>query len=275
MILYSSLWDEKALEGSVFRLLESDEPAAVEVVREEGLSPFFFTCDHAGRRLPRRLGDLGLPESELVRHIAWDIGAVAVAHALAEHFDACLITQAYSRLVIDCNRPTHVPSSIPTISEETVIPGNHGLDPAEITARRREIFDVYHGAIEAALDAREARGQPTVLVSVHSFTPVFKGFHRPWDLGLLYHRYDRLASWLKDRLDADGDLVVGDNEPYAVSDTTDYTIPVYGEHRGIPHIMFEIRQDLIAEPPGQKAWADRLSDLLRPVPNRLAAQGEL
>jgi predicted N-formylglutamate amidohydrolase len=263
------------LEGSVFRLLEPDEPAAVEVLRADGASPLFLTCDHAGRRLPKRLGNLGLPEEELSRHIAWDIGAADVAKALSAHFDASLVTQTYSRLVIDCNRPSEVPSSIPVISEETDIPGNHGLDPAEIDARRREIFEVYHHAIASALDDREARGQPTVLVSVHSFTPIFKGFRRPWDIGLLYHRDNRLARWLGDLLDAEEDLVVGDNEPYAVSDTTDYTIPVYGEGRGIPHIMLEIRQDLIDEPHGQKAWADRLSELLQHVLDRLAETGEL
>lgn len=263
------------MEGSAFRLLEPDEPAAVEVLRAEGASPLFFTCDHAGRRLPRRLGDLGLPDEELGRHIAWDIGAADVAKALSAHFDASLVTQTYSRLVIDCNRPPEVPSSIPVISEETDISGNHDLDPAEIEARRREIFHVYHEAITAALDDRQARGQPTVLISVHSFTPIFKGFRRPWDIGLLYQRDTRLARWLGDLLDAEGELVVGDNEPYAVSDTTDYTIPVHGERRGLPHVMLEIRQDLIDDTHGQQAWADRLSQLLQQILDRLADAGEL
>ncbi len=243
-------------------LLGADEPAPVILTRPDGLSPFFLTCDHAGRRIPRALGDLGLPESERSRHIAWDIGAAAVAHRLSDLLDACLVEQVYSRLVIDCNRDPSVSSSMPEISETTAIPGNAGLGEAERQARVRAVFEPYHRATAEALDKRRDAGRETVLVAVHSFTPVFKGVDRPWHVGVLYNRDDRLARILLDLFAEEGDLVVGDNEPYRVSDATDYGIPVHGERRGIVHVELELRQDLIADEAGQAAWAERLARLL-------------
>jgi predicted N-formylglutamate amidohydrolase len=228
----------------------------------DGASPFFLVCDHAGRLLPRRLGGLGLPESEIRRHIGWDIGIEATSRLLAQSLDAPLICQIYSRLVIDCNREPGVESSIPEISETTTIPGNLDLGQAERRARRQAIFEPYHARIAAELDRRTRLGRPTVLVAMHSFTPVFKRFVRPWHVGILYNRDRRIAEILLDLLMREGDLVVGDNEPYSVSDLTDYTIPVHGERRGIPHVEIEIRQDLITAPEGQAAWAKRLTRLL-------------
>lgn len=244
------------------RLLAEDEPDPVVLRRPDGRSPFFLTCDHAGRRVPRALGDLGLPAAEFDRHIAWDIGAAGVARRMAEALDATLIEQVYSRLVIDCNRDPSVPSSIVEISELTPIPGNVGLSEEARAARRMEIFEPYQASITAALDRRAREGRETVLVAVHSFTPVFKGFVRPWHVGVLYNRDPELSRILFGLFEAEGDLVVGDNEPYQVSDASDYGIPVHGERRGIPHVELEIRQDLIAEPAGQAEWAERLVRLL-------------
>jgi predicted N-formylglutamate amidohydrolase len=243
-------------------LLSSDEPAPVVIDHAQGSSDLFLTCDHAGRRMPVKLGQLGVSDAEMERHIAYDIGARAVAVALADALDATLIRQVYSRLVIDCNREPSVPSSIPEISEVTAIPGNVGLTQAQRDARRAEIFQPYHDAIAAALDARAARGQPTALVAVHSFTPVYKGESRPWQAGLLYNRDARLSLLLKQMLEAEGGLVIGDNQPYFVSDLTDYTIPVHAERRGLPYLELEIRQDLIATEAGQAEWAARLIRLL-------------
>lgn len=243
-------------------LLFPDEPAAVLVDHPSGSSDLFLTCDHAGRRMPRRLGQLGLPDAELERHIAYDIGARAVAVAVADALDATLIAQVYSRLVIDCNRDPAVASSIPEISEVTEIPGNRGLTDVQRAARRREIFEPYHAAIAAALDARATAGRPTALVAVHSFTPVYKGEARPWHAAVLYNRDARLSLILKDLLEREGGLIIGDNQPYFVSDLTDYTIPVHAERRGLPYLELEIRQDLIATEAGQREWADRLIRLL-------------
>jgi len=254
------------------RLLDADEVPPVVEENACSQSPFFFTCDHYGRLIPRALGDLGVPASEMERHIAWDIGIAGVATMLAKEMDVHLIAQRYSRLVIDCNRPFESPGSIPLISEATEIPGNGGLDPAQAAARQQAIFIPYHGRIAQALDARKAQGLPTILVSLHSFTPVYAGIARPWHIGTLYHRADRLPHLLRDKLRLEGDLVVGDNEPYAVSDATDYTIPVHGEKRGLMHTGVEIRQDLIGDQAGQQQWAERLARILREIEEDLHAK---
>ena len=243
-------------------LLAPDEPAAVIDYRANGASPFLLVCDHAGRRIPRSLHNLGLAPNDLARHIAWDIGIAGVGRALADRLDACLIMQPYSRLVIDCNRPPGGATSIALVSDGTSIPGNENLSGHDAALRLRDIFTPYHRAIADALDARAKARRPTILISLHSFTPVFAGFVRPWQASVLYHRYGALAQALLALLRAPGDLVVGDNEPYDVTDDTDYTIPVHGEQRGVPHVAIEIRQDLIGEEAGQRQWAERLADLL-------------
>ena len=221
------------------------------------------------------LGDLGLPDSERRRHIGWDIGIAGVADQLAGALGAHLVAQRYSRLVIDCNRPPEAPSSIPVISEATAVPGNEGLSRGEAEARRRVIFDPYHQRIRDVIDRRQRDGVPTVLVALHSFTPVYAGVARPWHIGTLYHRDTRLPPLLLQHLRAEPGLVVGDNEPYAVSDETDYTIPVHGEKRELMNSGIEIRQDLIAGPAGQKQWADRLARVLGEIEATLRAQGLL
>jgi predicted N-formylglutamate amidohydrolase len=237
-----------------------------------GRSPFLFTCDHYGRLIPRVLGDLGLPESEVTRHIAWDVGIAGVAEQLAAQLDAHLVAQRYSRLVIDCNRPPHVPSSIPLISEAITIPGNEGLTHEEAEGRRQAIFEPYHRRIDEIIDKRLHAGMPTVLVALHSFTPVYAGIARPWHIGTLYHRDTTLPPLLLKHLRGEADLVVGDNEPYAVSDETDYTIPVHGEMRGLLNTGIEIRQDLISDQAGQQAWADRLARILAEIEVALRAE---
>ena len=243
-------------------LLDPNEPDPVALENEAGDSVFFLTCDHAGRNIPRQLDGLGLPEHETLRHIAWDIGIGAVGRQLSQLLDAAVILQSYSRLVIDCNRDPNVASSIPEISETTEIPGNHGLDEAARAARVEAIFRPYHDGLAAALDRRAAEGRASVLVALHSFTPVFKGVSRPWHVAVLFNRDSRLAHPLAESLRAEGAFFVGENEPYAVSDVTDYTVPVHGERRGLPHVEIEIRQDLITERAGQMEWAERLARLL-------------
>ena len=244
------------------RLLEPDEPDPVTIRHADGASPFFLTCDHAGRRVPKTLGNMGLPAAEFDRHIAWDIGAAGVSRLVSGTLNAPLVEQVYSRLVIDCNRDPTVPSAIPEISELTPIPANVGIWPAERQARIEDVFAPYQAAITRLLDRRAAEGRETLLVAMHSFTPVFKGFVRPWQVGVLYNRDPALALILFDLFLKEGDLVVGDNEPYHVSDATDYGVPVHGERRKIPHVEIEIRQDLIADEEGQRTWAERLIRLL-------------
>jgi predicted N-formylglutamate amidohydrolase len=243
-------------------LLAPDEPPPVIEYLTIGRSPFLLVCDHAGRRIQRRLGNLGLSEADLARHIAWDIGIAGVGRRLADRLDACLIMQPYSRLVIDCNRPLGSAASIASLSEGTKIAGNENVSADDAALRGREIFEPYHQAIDKHLDARQKARQPAILISLHSFTPVYAGISRPWQVGVLYNRTNTLAHALRDLLRAPGDLIVGDNEPYSVSDDTDYTIPVHGERRGIAHVAIEIRQDLIGDEDGQLYWADRLAGLM-------------
>jgi predicted N-formylglutamate amidohydrolase len=243
-------------------LLAPDEPLPFEVEGRGGRSPFVIICDHAGRRLPRALETLGLPAPELERHIAWDIGAAGVARRLAAALDAFVICQPYSRLVIDCNRPLEARDSIVTRSERTVIHGNEGLARDDADRRAREIFHPYHDQIRGELDRRRQEGRPSLLVAMHSFTPVFMDVARPWHVGVLFNRDARLAQPMLSLLRDERDLVVGCNEPYAVTDQSDFSLVHHGEQRGIPHVELEIRQDLITDQAGQNAWAERLARLL-------------
>jgi predicted N-formylglutamate amidohydrolase len=245
-----------------YRLLGADEPPPFIEDRRQGRSNFVIVVDHASQRIPRRLGDLGLPAAELQRHIAWDIGALGVARRMAATLDAPLVAQNYSRLVIDCNRNPEVATSIPTVGESIEIPGNMALSGEEVAARRREIFDPYHDHIRALLDERAAAGRPTILVAQHSMTNIFKGVRREMQAAVLYNRDRRFAGLVLDGLRAEADLVIGDNEPYFVSDDTDYSIPQHGEARGLPHVEIEIRQDLILHDAGQEDWARRLCRVL-------------
>ena len=252
-------------------LLAADEPPPFTLERPDGRSHFFLACDHAGRLIPRALGDLGVSEAERRRHIAWDIGAAGVTRSLAARLDAFAILQTYSRLVVDCNRDPAVPSAMPEISELTPIPGNVGLDGQGRAARVAAIHAPYHDRIAAELDTRAKAGRDTLIVAVHSFTPVFKGERRRMHAGVLYNRHRAFPHIVLDLLRAEGDIEVGDNAPYAVSDATDYTIPVHGERRGLPHVEIEIRQDLIADPAGEEAWAARLERVLNEAWRRYRA----
>ena len=245
------------------RLLQADEPPPFTATGLDGTSNFVIVVDHASRRIPRRLAGLGLPPQELERHIAWDIGALEVARRMAAALDAPLVAQNYSRLVIDCNRDPQVPAAIVQVSEYTAVPGNADLGPAEIAARHADIFAPYHACIAALLEARQAAGRRTILVAQHSMTPVLKGVSRPMHAAVLYNRDRRFAGLVLEELRREAALVIGDNEPYFVSDATDFTIPHHGERRGLPHVEIELRQDLISAAPGQEEWAQRLVRVLR------------
>lgn len=255
--------DRSAAGSGGHTLLAADEPPPFMELGRQGQSNFVILVDHASPRIPRALGDLGLPTSELQRHIAWDIGALGVARRMAAALDAPLVAQNYSRLVIDCNRDPKVAASIPAVGESTEVPGNIGLSGDEIAARRAEIFDPYHDHVRALLDERLAAGRPTILVAQHSMTNIFKGQRREMHAAVLYNRDRRFAGLVLDRLRRETDLQIGDNEPYFVSDETDYTIPRHGEARGLPHVEIEIRQDLIGEDAGQHAWARLITRALQ------------
>ncbi|MBF6558885.1 MAG: N-formylglutamate amidohydrolase [Candidatus Binataceae bacterium] len=250
------------MDEPAYCLIAGDEPPPLTVTNCDARSPFVVVTDHAGKYLPRRLQMLGLTHTECERHIAWDIGAGAVSILIGAALDAVVIRQNYSRLAIDCNRRPGSATSIVELSELTIVPGNIGLGEAQVASRVQEIFRPYHDRIADELNRRLLAGRPSALIAMHSFTPVYHSVARPWHVGVLYNRDPRLATKLIGLLRREPGLVVGDNQPYSVSDASDYTIPVHGEQRDLPHVAIEIRQDLIADEDGQRRWADLLARLI-------------
>lgn len=238
-------------------MLAADEPAGFEVVNADGTGSAVLLCDHASNRLPRWLGALGLSAAALADHIAWDPGAAAVARRLSDLLHAPLVLSGYSRLVIDCNRPLDSPESIPAQADGVPVPGNRMLTPGDRALRVASVFHPYHRKISDVLDRRADK--PSLLLSIHSFTAVLAGHLRPWSIGFAYGRDRRFAALMLDAIKRDAGLVVGDNQPYSVDDTTDYTIPTHGEARGLPHVLVEIRQDRLANPADAALWAMRLA----------------
>ncbi len=231
---------------------------SVELINADGRSSAVLVCDHASNRVPQRLGTLGLDAVQLADHIGWDPGAADVARRLSSLLDAPLVLSGYSRLVIDCNRPLRNAESIAEQSGGVPVPGNRGLSSRERESRINALFRPYHGAIDRLLDGRTQR--PSLLLSIHSFTPVLNGRPRPWHIGVSHGRDQRLAVLMIEVLAHSGEFTVGDNEPYPIEDDVDYTIPVHGEGRGLPSVMIEIRQDGIQTAVGAAAWAARLAE---------------
>lgn len=237
-------------------LLGPGDGPVLSCVNPSGAGPFLLIGDHAGNAIPQSLGDLGLAAEDRARHIAWDLGVEALGRALAPLLDAPFVAQRMSRLVIDCNRDPVRPDAMPEVSDGTRVPGNIGLSADARAARVAAIHAPYQQAIA---DRIAARGE-TVLVALHSFTPAMGGVARPWHAGVLHNgANDRFARAVLAKLQAEGDLVVGDNEPYAM-DRIDYTIPRHAFAAGLPYVELEIRQDLLpADPEG---WAIRLARVL-------------
>lgn len=243
-------------------LTEKDWPDAVEVLNERGRSDIVLLCEHASNHMPAEYRQLGLDASHLQRHIAWDIGAAAVTRLLSARLDAPAFLSGYSRLLIDLNRPLGTPGSIPVLSEDTDIPGNVGVDAAERDRREKIMFSPFHDRVAAHLDHRVTERRPTRIVTIHSFTPVFLGVARPWHAGVLHDRAADLAEAILSGLRTDAALNVAANVPYVISRDADYAVPVHGDDRGIPAVLIEVRQDLLANQAGIEEWADRLAAAL-------------
>jgi predicted N-formylglutamate amidohydrolase len=239
----------------------ADDPTIT--VNEEGHSSLFLVCEHAGRTIPKSLGSLGLPAHEFERHIAYDIGAEQVARGLSKRLDAPLVLQRYSRLVYDCNRPPEADSAIPELSELTEILGNRQLSESQKRQRVEEIYVPFHAQVSKLIELRLNAGRPVIFVTIHSFTPVFKGITRTLDVGLLFDRDRRFTDMVAPLLRATGRLDVRYNEPYGPTDGVCHTLNVHAGVRGLPYSMIEIRNDLIASESGQVEWADRLANVLR------------
>jgi predicted N-formylglutamate amidohydrolase len=247
------------------------------VVEGTRLKRLVLTCDHASNRVPAAYGDLGLGPAAFERHIAYDIGMRGVTTMMAERLGATAIMSTFSRLLIDPNRGEDDPTIVMRLSDGDLIPGNARVDRAEIERRIAEFHRPYHDVVTTELDAIVARGETPVLLAMHSFTPRWKIFARPWHIGLLWDLDDRLAKPLLEGLRMEGDIEVGDNEPYDGALIGD-GMNRHGTGRGFPHVLVEIRQDLVADEAGQAAWAERLARLVpplmeRPEMNRVAHYG--
>lgn len=240
---------------------------AVAVENAEGAGAFVLVCDHASNFFPPPYDtSLQVSDADKQAHIAWDPGALGVARGLSKALDAPLVFTTVSRLIIDCNREESRSDLIPCLSETTEIAGNKDLAAEEKAFRIDLAHRPFHGAIDKVIEDRKARGLSSAVVSIHSFTPVYKGVARPWEIGLIYETDRRLADPVLADLGARGDLTVGDNEPYSPADGVYYTIRRHGEDRQLPCLMIEIRNDEIRTPEEEERW----SDLLAPVLARAA-----
>jgi predicted N-formylglutamate amidohydrolase len=246
-------------------LLGPDDPPPYEILNPRGRAPVVLLCDHASNAVPAALDSLGLAETELARHIAWDIGAARVTRLLSARLDAPAVLAGYSRLVIDCNRTLDDPQSILAASDGAEVPGNRDLSPQDAADRADACFWPYHRAAAAVIEGIEARGEVPAVLMVHSFTPVMNGAPRPWHVGILWERDGRMALPLIERLRARDDLCVGDNEPYSASSPHGYTMPRHAAEAGRPNVEFELRQDLVADDAGAERWAVIVAEALEPI----------
>jgi predicted N-formylglutamate amidohydrolase len=246
-------------EGSI----ESSEEEAFRIVGGPRNSPFLILADHASNALPPEYGSLGLPQAQLERHIGYDIGIEPMTLRLAQCLGAPAILSRFSRLLIDPNRGADDPTLVMRIADGALIPLNARIGPEEVAARKARFYAPYHLAITRTLDAMIGSGNIPVIVSLHSFTPVMKGIARPWHAGVLWDADPRLAAPLIAALEAEGDIIVGDNEPYDGALAGD-TIDQHATFRGIANALIEVRQDLIGAVEGAILWAERLARLLKP-----------
>jgi predicted N-formylglutamate amidohydrolase len=238
---------------------------APRTLRPQGTGRYVFFCDHASNAIPSELDGLGLHKSDLERHIAWDIGAAGVTEALSEIFDSPAILCGTSRLVIDANRQLTATDLIPAVSDGTAIPGNLDLSDASRGTRIQQWFRPYHDAVETIFLGREAREMPSIAISIHSMAACLDstpGTPRPWQIALSSYLDRRLTDPVLAALQRAGDIVVGDNRPYALDPDVDYSIPFHALSRNLPHLQVEFRQDEIMEARTQAGWALRLAETL-------------
>jgi predicted N-formylglutamate amidohydrolase len=240
-------------------------PHPVETISGDPGRGLLLICDHASNHVPEDLAQLGVPEHEFARHIAYDIGAAGVTRRLAALLGVPAILTRFSRLIIDPNRGRADPTLVMRLSDGAVVPGNARIDETGKAERIRRFYEPFDAAIEAGIAQAEATGVRPAIVTMHSFTPYWRGVPRPWEVGILWDRDDRMSAPLIAGLRADpAGLTVGDNEPYGGGLPGD-TIDRHASARGLPNALVEIRQDLIVAEAGQAEWAGRFARLLAPI----------
>lgn len=246
-------------------LLGADEPAPLAVLNATSAVPVLLLCDHASRRFPHTLDDLGLAQPVRDSHLAIDIGAEAVTRKLAGSLAATAVLARYSRLVIDCNRAIDDPEAFLEFSDGMAIPGNHDLTAEQKQTRADSIYHPYHHAVQEQIQRLATRGTPPAIFAMHSFTPVFEGAPRPWEVGILWDGDERIAAPLLDFL-RDAHVVVGDNKPYIGTGSRNYTLNRHARSNGLPNVAIEVRQDLIDHDAGVDQIATLLHDFIESMP---------
>jgi predicted N-formylglutamate amidohydrolase len=246
-------------------LLSAGDPPPFTIVNARGTAPAVLLCDHASNAIPAALGDLGLDEATRSRHIAWDIGAAEVTRHLTQILGAPAALAGYSRLVVDCNRSIDDPTAMRQISDGHVVPGNRGLDSTARAMRADSCYWPYHRAVTNLIEDVAAGGVTPAVISIHTCTPVMKGFERPWHIGVLSGHDRRMADLLIAEFDRDSALCVGDNKPYSGLDPHGYTIENHALPQGRPNVLLEIRQDLVDTQHGVRRWAELVGEALAKV----------
>ena len=259
--------DHPAAEREL-RLLAPGEPQPFCILNKSAETPLLLLCDHASRRIPESLGNLGLDPVALRCHLAWDIGAGPMTTSLASSLGATAVLAGYSRLVVDCNRQLLDPQAFLEYGDGVVVSGNRGISDADRRVRTEEIYWPYHGAIAGQITRLQNAGQMPIVLAIHSFTPVMNSVSRPWEVGILWDKDPRVPGILIDELRRAG-LIVGDNEPYSGRAPQDFTIDHHAEAAGLPHAGIEIRQDLVSDEYGVQKMAEVFNGILTSLPERI------
>ena len=251
-------------------LLSKNDPSPFKVYNDTCETPVLLVCDHAGNEIPKNLKMLGLPREVLETHIAIDLGCRDLAIALSDLMKSTLIIASYSRLTIDLNRSPYDETLITPISDGIEIPGNQNLSTIDQKSRVEEIFDPYHAAIDREIKRLQGRQSRVGVISMHSFTPSMGGRSRPWEIGILWAKDDRISRPLINSFRSEIDLCIGDNEPYDARENYGYTVESHGEKAEIPGVLIQVQQDLIDSDLGVKKWADKIFQHLNPILRDLA-----
>ncbi len=238
------------------------EEAAAQVENIDGKSDVVLVCEHAGRQLPQFLGSLGIDNKLMSAHIAWDIGVAGMAGTMSTELNAPLVLQRYSRLVYDCNRSFDEVDAIAEVSDEVIIPENQNLSKAQRQHRYDVVYQPFYEAINNIIESRTRQGRRSVIVTVHSFTPIFKGQQRNVELGVIHDSDTRLADAVLLQAQRDQGYYAARNRPYSAEDGVTHTLITHGIKNNLPNLMFEVRNDLIADAESQQQWGQRLSRLL-------------
>lgn len=249
--------------------LAANEPPPCTVLNCDAQAPIILLCDHASRRLPASLGNMGLDPPARRCHLAVDIGAGTLTRSLAKSLSVTAVLCEYSRLVVDCNRQLLDPGAFLEFGDGIVIPGNRNLSSEQKERRANTIYWPYHQAITKEIKRLQSLGTPPAVLAIHSFTPVLNGVSRPWHMGILWDTDKRLADVFMKALNEEG-FVVGDNEPYSGKAPQDFTIDHHAEANGLPHVGIEIRQDLIDDEAGIDEIAELFVRIIRTIPDKIS-----